>query len=363
MLNYFNQYKFFALIQTDIEKSLTEIFFISQRQSADRDPTEITSLTSSGISTLNNVELSISEPKNSAIIHMDVDQNFLPIPSVVKASIFESFARQNMAESETDVQSALQQLLKSNYGFLTNSSSEFIYGNSPVALFNKLVLCCKQERGTLLFPSGTNGNYVSAANFMKAKTIIIPTQSGTGFKIVPKTLENLLGNVSRPWVYISGPTINPTGLLYSNKELRDILCVCARFGARVVIDTSSSGLEFKTEGWSRWDMQSTLSNMKSLDSSFCVSLLGGLSFEMLTGGLGFGFLVLTDPQLIDLFHIFPSLSRPHSTVKYAVKKLLGFREQRIQHFLEAIAKQKEILKSQSSQLSEVSFSQHFHFPL
>lgn len=301
------------------------------------------------------MELSISENKDSAITHMDVDQNFLPMLSAVKASIFESFVRQNMSDSETDVRLGLQQLLKSNYGFSTDSLSEFIYGNSPIALFNKLILCCIKERGTLLFPSGANGNYVSAAKFMKAKTVIVPTQLETGFKILPKTLESLLANVSRPWVYVSGPTINPTGLLYSNNEIQEILSVCARFGARVVLDTSFSGLEFMTEGWSRWDLQCSLSKLKSLDSSFCVSLLGGLSYEMLTVNEEFAFLVLTEPQLIDLFYSFPSLSRPHNTVKYAVKKLLGLREQRVQHFLEAITKQKEILQSQSNQLSKVCF--------
>lgn len=323
-----------------------------QRASADGDPADITNLTSSALSSLNDAELSINEPEGSTIVHMDVDQNFLPIPSAVKASIFESFVRQNMTEPETDVRSGLQALLKSSYGFLTDASSEFIYGSSPLALFNKLILCCIRERGTLLFPSGTNGNYVSAAKFMKATTVTVPTQLETGFKLVPNLLEGLLSKVSRPWVYVSGPTINPTGLLYSDNEIKEILSVCARFGARVVIDTSFSGLEFRTDDWSAWDLQSGLLELKSMDSSFCVSLLGGVSYEMLTGGQEFGFLVLTEPQLTDRFYSFPSLSRPHSTVKYAVKKLLGLREQKIQHFLEAITKQKDILNSQSNQLSE-----------
>lgn len=321
-----------------------------QRECAATNPAEC--FTSSAISTLNDSELSINEPKGSAMVHMDVDQNFVPIPSAVKASIFESFARQNMLESEGDVRPGLQQLVRSSYGFSTDNSSEFIYGNSPVALFNKLILCCVQEKGTMLFPSGTNGSYVSAAKFLKANIVTIPSNLDTGFKVIPKTLESLLGKVSRPWVYISGPTVNPTGSLYSNEEIQEFLSVCAKFGARVVIDTSFSGLEFRTEGWSGWDLQGSLSKLKAVDSSFCVSLLGGLSFEMLTGGLGFGFLILNEPLLVDSFYTFPSLSRPHSTVRYAIKKLLGLREQKAHHFLEAISKQKEILRSQSERLSE-----------
>ncbi|KAF6137587.1 hypothetical protein GIB67_031866 [Kingdonia uniflora] len=35
---------------------------------------------------------------------------------------------------------------------------------------------------------------------------------------------------------------------------------------------------------------------------------------MLTGGLAFGFLVLNQPLLVEAFHTFPGLSKPHSTV-------------------------------------------------
>jgi len=291
---------------------------------------------------------------------MDVDQNFLPIPSSVKASIFESFARQNITDTETDIQLGLHQLLKSSYGFVTDNSSEFIYGNYPLALFNRLVLCCVQEKGTLLFPSGTNGNYISAAKFMNAKMTFIPTQLEQGFKIVPKNLENVISKVTKPWVYISGPTINPTGSLYSNDEIKELLSMCARFDARVIIDTSSSGLEFNVENWTGWDLQCHISKLKSSNPTFYVSLIGGLSFEMLSGGLGFGYLVLNDSKLSELFHNFPSLSKPHCTVKYAVKKLLGLREQKDEAFSKAIAEQKEILKSRTKQLSKVSLSSILH---
>lgn len=334
------------------------MILILQRECEDTKSVEMIGFSSSAISTLNDAELSISDIKDSTVIHMDVDQSFLPIPSAVKASIFESFARQNMVESETDVRSGIQQLVMNNYGFSCDSSSEFIYGNSHLALFNKLILCCIQERGTLLFPSGTNGNYISAAKFMKANIMTIPTHSEVGFKLVPETLATLLETVRRPWLYISGPTINPTGLLYSNEEIKDILTVCAKFGARVVIDTFFSGLEFNTDGWGGWDLQRSLSMLTCSGSSFCVSLLGGLSFELLTGGLEFGFLILNDSCLIDTLYTFPSLSRPHSTVKYSIKKLLGLRMQKAQHFSEAIVEQKKILKNHSDRLTKVCYSCH-----
>jgi len=212
-----------------------------------------------------------------------------------------------------------------------------------------------QEQGTLLFPLGTNGNYISAAKFMNASTLTIPTTFSSGFKIEPKVLSDTLKNVSRPWVYISGPTINPTGFLYSDSDIKVLLSVCAEYGARVVIDTSSSGLEYQTDGWSRWNLEGCLSSLKSSKPSFSVVLLGELSFQLIASGHDFGFVVLSDSSLADTFHSFPSLSRPHSTLKYTFKKLLGLKNQKDQHFSDLMVEQQEELKSRSNHLIKVSY--------
>ncbi|KAI8028499.1 Methionine S-methyltransferase [Camellia lanceoleosa] len=314
---------------------------------------EMIGFASSAISVLDHAELSITETGNSSLVHMDVDQSFLPIPSPVKAAIFESFSRQNIAESEFDVTPSIRQFMKSNYGFPTTSNTEFIYADCSISLFNKLVLCCIQEGGTLCFPAGSNGHYVSAARFLKANIMTIPTQSEVGYKLTEKTLTGVFDKVNKPWVYISGPTINPTGLIYSNEEMEKILSICAKFGARVIIDTSFSGLEFDSKGGNGWDLENSLEKLNcSGKSSFCVSLLGGLSLKVLTGGLTFGFVVLNQPFLVDTFHSISGLNKPHSTLKYTVKKLLDLREQKAGDLLDAIAEQENLLGSRSKRLKE-----------
>lgn len=327
-----------------------------QRELDKANSVEMIGFASWAISVLNNAELSITEAENSSLIHMDADQSFLPVPSPVTAAIFESFARQNLAESEIDVNPSIKQFLKSNYGFPVDNSTELIYADSTLALFNKLVLCCIQEGGTLCFPAGSNGNYVSAAKFLKANIVTIPTNSEQGYKLTEKTLSGIIDTVHKPWIYISGPTVNPTGLLYTNKEIENLLTLCAKTGAKVIIDTSFSGLEFDFEGWGGWNLAESLSKLNSFNPSFCVSLLGGLSLKMLTGALKFGFLVLDQPLLVDAFHSFPGLSKPHSTVRYAVKKLLSLREQKSGVLWDSIAKQIRNLENRSKRLKEVNIS-------
>ncbi|KAJ6309277.1 hypothetical protein OIU76_018801 [Salix suchowensis] len=323
---------------------------VVKRESEKAKSDKLIGFSSSAISVLDYSELSISGAET--LIHMDVDQSFLPTPSPVKAAIFEGFVRQNLAESEIDVTSGMKQFIKSNYGFPTDSSTEFVYADSTQALFNRLVLCCINEGGTLCFPAGSNGNYVSAAKFLKANIMSIPTDSGTGFKLTGSLLDGALQDVNKPWVYISGPTINPTGLLYSSKEMETILTTCSKFGARVVIDTSVSGLEYNIEGWGGWDLEPTLSKLNSSRGQpFCVSLLGGLSLKILSGALKFGFLALNHPLLVDTLHSFPGLSKPHSTVRYAIKKLLGLNERKSELRV-AVAEQSKNLQSRCQRLKE-----------
>lgn len=334
-------------------------------QLADRHPTavrecdkksssKLIGFASSAVSVFNNSELSISEGENeSSRIHMDVDQSFLPLPSPVKAAIFESFARQNLAESETDVTSGVRKFIKTRYGFPTSNSTEFLYSDYSLGLFNKLLLCCIQEGGTFCFPAGCNGNYIAAAKFMKAKITNIHSQAGVGFKLTADVLTKVLESVKKPWVYISGPTINPTGLLYSNKEMEDILSVCAKFGARVLIDASFSGLEYDIDNWDAWNLEPSLAKLySSSNSTFCVSLLGGLSLEMLTGGLTLAFLAVDQSLFAETSNGFAGLTKPHSTTRYAMKRLLAQAEQETGNLSEFVAEQKRVLKLRSQRLRE-----------
>ncbi|TYH13465.1 hypothetical protein ES288_A06G141500v1 [Gossypium darwinii] len=328
------QYYYGCIFHELLSFQLTDRHPNLERRSEKSKSVEVIRFTTSAISVLSNAELSISD-EGYPLVRMDVDQWFLPVPSPVKAAIFESFARQNMTESEIDVTPCIKQFVQTEYGFPTDSGTEFIFSDCSQALFSKLVLCCIQEGGTMCFPDGSNGNYVSVAKFLKANTVHIPTNPERGFKLTEEILIKALETMKKPWVYISGPTINPTGLLYSNQEMENILSACARFGARVVIDTSFSGLEFEYEGRGGWNLGSCLSKISSSGNpSFCVSLLGGLSLKLLT------------------FHSFPGLSKPHCTDKYTIKKLLSLREQK-GGLLDVAMEQIRILENRAKCLKEV----------
>jgi methionine S-methyltransferase len=341
-----SQYYYGCLFHELLAFQLADRHAPAERESEKAKSEEIIGFSSSAVSILKDAELSVTEIDETSLIHMDVDQSFLQIPQSVKAAIFESFVRQNISEAEVDINPSIKQFVWSNYGFPTKSSTGFVYADGSLALFNKLVICCAQEGGTLCLPAGTNGNYVAAAKFLKANVVNIPTESSDGFKLTEKTLTKALESVKKPWVCISGPTVSPTGLVYSNEEMDILLSTCAKFGAKVIIDTSFSGLEYSATSW---DLKNALSKM---DSSLSVSLLGCLSLNLLSGAIKLGFLVL-DQSLIDAFHTLPGLSKPHSTVKYAAKKMLALKEEKASDFLDAVSETIKTLEGRSRRLKEV----------
>lgn len=309
--------------------------------------TDMIGFSSSATSVLSQAELSVRVAEDSSLLHMDVDQIFLPTPTPVKAAIFESFARQNVTESECDVTPGLKQFIKNAYNLSVEHTAEFIYADFPLALFTKLVLCCIEEGGSLCMPAVSNGNYVSAAKFVNANIVSIPTQAEDAFKLTEKQLSSVLETVHKPWVYISGPTINPTGLLYSNEEIKSLLTVCARYGASVIIDTSFSGIEFNSHGWDGWNLDASLAGLTG-KPSFSVCLLGGLFFKVPAGGLAYGFLVLKQGFLTDSVRSFAGLNKPHSTIRYTAKKLLELGE------TNAAQVQGKLMASRLKRLKEVS---------
>ncbi|XP_023757434.1 methionine S-methyltransferase isoform X1 [Lactuca sativa] len=348
-----SQYYYGCLFNELLSFQLPDRHPPAERESNDAKSSEMIGFSTSAISVLTNSEFSITETENSPLIHMDVDQIFLPTPTPVKSAIFESFARQNVTESECDTTPSLKTFIKTAYGFSTNHNSEFIYADCPQAIFTKLVHTCIQENATLCLPTGSNGNYISVAKFLNAKIMPVVTKPENHFKMTQDQLSDVLENVSKPWVYIAGPTVNPTGLIYSNEEIGNLLTVCAKYGARVIIDTSFSGVEFEQNyGLKEWDLDGSLVKLISGKPSFNVCLLGGLFFKMVSGGITFGFLVVDRRFWGDGIYNFSGLSKPHSTIRYTAKKLLDLREQKAGDLLDATQGQWKLLSGRFKQLKE-----------
>lgn len=306
------------------------------------------------LSTLGEAELESDDSSTKNVIHMDLDENALPTASAAKVSLFEAFVRQNITDIETDPKPEILQYLNVKFGYPTSHVKDVVLSDSVTALFSKLVLACVEENGTLCFPMGANGAQVSAAKFFKASVKQVPTEASAGFKLSDRGLDEFLGSVENPWVCLSAPTTSPTGVTYSGDEIDALLAVCRKHGSRVILDTTYSGLEFDDFG--PWDLGRTLVEEhpeQSKTSAFAVALIGSSSTVAGTGGLEFGFAAPQDSVFLDIFKDAPSMSKPHGTVKYCMKKLFGMLNQGDNFFTQDFAHQRGLLKQRVEKLEKV----------
>lgn len=345
-----------------IQVTLITPFFVSetnfafalallQRLPREEEASEYISISRSTAEALSGVE-NVNLDQRPPTICMDFDENLLQVPAAVKVSVFEGFARQNISDDEIDPRPEILEYLESTFGVPHSYTKEIFLSDTSTSLFTKLVLACVEENGTLVFPMGSCGTLVSVAKFLEADFRILPTKVSDSFKATAGQIDSFLTGIKKPWMYIPGPTINPTGQLYTNSEISEILSICKKYGARVILNTSFSGLEYSENGSWKWDLKQI--GTESENSTYAVAILGGLSTGLMTGGIEFGFSAVADAVFIEAFKDAPTLSRPHGTLKYSIKKLLGLLvSQKFDDLVAGLEVQKKILQHRAEQLCKV----------
>lgn len=259
-------------------------------------------------------------PISKATVRLDYGENSLTSPAFVKASLLESFVRRVVSPAELDIVPEISAFLRRRFGLNVGTGARarkrFAFGLGVAPLFAALAESCAAENGTFVFPEGAYGYFVAAVEFFGGRCVSVATRRENGFKVTPDALDSALAGEPRPWLYLNGPVVNPTGSLYSAGEIADLLAVATRHRARVVLDVLFSGLEFE-EPPEPWDLEPLLR-----DQSTDLVVLGGISKELAAGGLRFGFACCRSEATAE------ALARglgaaPHATMIYAANKMFA----------------------------------------
>lgn len=287
-------------------------------------------------------------------VRMDVGENRLPSPAAVQQFVFEGFARQNISEAEMDPRPEILQLLEKRFSVRAGEATEVVLGDGTSALFSRLMFACVQERGTVILPSGgVYGTTAAVTRFAGVEMRVVPTEAAQSFKLHKAKLAEALGGAEKPWVLLTAPLVNPTGCLYSGEELGELLSACREHGARVVLDTSYSGLEYGGSSTPPVDLGEAMVAGEGVTPGFAVAILGEFSKQFSAGGLRFGYAAFTGAVFGDAFKDPAVGSRPHGTLRYAVKKILGLLNQEAFPLLDDLSVQKRTLEKRAQQLVEV----------
>lgn len=290
-------------------------------------------------------------PRTAATVRLDYGENSLPSPTLVAASLFEAFARRELSPAEADPAAEVAQFLRRRFGLDIGGvgsgrlAPRFAFGLGVAPLFSSLAESCAAEGGTFVFPAGSYGYFVATVELFGGRWVRIETERGNGFKVTPQELDAALAGVARPWLFLNGPVVNPTGSLYQSDEMAALLAVAAKHRARVVIDVLFSGLEH-AEGVS-WDLGPLLA-----DHALSLVVLGGVSKELAAGGLRFGF-AWCHGEATERSVARGLTTAPHATTRFAARRIFAGLNRPTPRTRAELAAQRTLLAQRAARLAQV----------
>jgi methionine S-methyltransferase len=296
-----------------------------------------------------------STPVTRETIRLDYGENTFPTPQSIKVKLFESFVRQNISPSEVNPEVEISKHLQERFGIENAPSDCFVLAGGVAPLFASLVERCALEGKTLLFPQGTYGYFVAAAEFFGAKYRFIETKRENAFKLTPRVLHEALEAVGNDgaWLFLNAPVVNPTGAVYSSSEIQELLSVANLHSAKVLLDTIFSGLEF-ARPLAGWTLDSILGNLPAQKGKYGgleLAIIGGMSKEFSMGGLRFGYGFSRSPNMLAAMREGAPVP-PHSTLRYAVKKVYASLNSHSPSLLTDLSEQRSKLKERAEQLTK-----------
>lgn len=283
---------------------------------------------------------------NKDSIRLDYGENCLSSPAQLHASIVESYLRQNISVGETNAEQSIANFAASRFGLENVKSNSIALGNGVAPIFAAILETIADCNEKIIMPSGAYGHFVAACNFFNTEHVFAKTSDRDRFKITPQQLDDTLSLSGAHWLYLNAPIVNPTGALYSNGELSDLMDVLQQHKCGLILDTIFSGLEFnKKHSQIRLDKFLTSDEGKTVP----FVIMGGVSKELAAGGFRFGWAISSSESLLNNIRNRQG-SQPHSTARYAARKIYQALSEPSHPIHQTLDNQRDILKDRSSRL-------------
>ena len=254
-------------------------------------------------------------PLEEDSIRLDYGENELPFPKSLAEGLYEAFVRRIMEPGQAEAQDEIKAYLRHFYD-LNVHSSDIVTGAGVAPLYASFLRELGGQGGSLILPQGNYGEFMAAAQFFGVNLKLCPTEESNGFKYTPTALHQALEQTKGPsWVFVNGPIVNPTGSVYSQREMQEIIPVLKAHGAGLLLDTTFEGLYHNGP-----EFRLSLLGLFSDDLPWV--LLASVSKFFAAGGLRFGFAVSNQRPLLAQLRK-KERGGPHFTSSYAVKSLMS----------------------------------------
>lgn len=288
---------------------------------------------------------------SSSTIRMDYGENCLNSPPQLYSAIMESFLRQNASMLDLNCEKPILDQVQQRLGLDHFNEKQVLLGNGVAPIFSAFLETITDNKETICLPTGSYGYFKAACEFVNTDHYIIETHEKKQFKIDISELDRLLFTKKSNWLYLNAPIVNPTGAIYTNGELIDLLDVLAKHNCGLVVDTIFSGLEHNKRS-SNINLNRFRALNHNLGSKVKIFIMGGLSKELAAGGLRFGWAISDHDETLQGMKNRLSES-PHSTTRYAARKMYLALNEPSHLIHEHLDLQRELIKQRSLRLTQI----------
>ena len=173
------------------------------------------------------------------IINFGVGEPDFPTPQKIKDeainAINNDFTRYTASSGILELREAISAKLKRDNNLICNPDDILVSPGAKASIINILMAIC-DPRDEILLPTPYWVSYVSQIELVDAHPILVRTEMSNDFKVTATQLEEKIKTMNTPKALILNSPNNPTGMVYTKKELEDIAEVCLKNEILIISD-------------------------------------------------------------------------------------------------------------------------------
>lgn len=149
-----------------------------------------------------------------------------------KIALDQGKTRYGSSAGVMELRESIAQMLAKDYQLPYNSHNVVVTNGGKHALYN-LMMALLNPGDEVIIPVPYWLSYPEMVKLAGAKPILVPTDEANGYKITPAQLQSAI--TDRTKLFILNSPANPTGMVYSPQEIRDLAEVVLKFPELMVI--------------------------------------------------------------------------------------------------------------------------------
>jgi len=173
------------------------------------------------------------------VINFGVGEPDFPTPEYIKQSairaIEANFTHYTQAKGIPELREAIVQKMQRDNGLIYSPDQVLVSPGAKASILTVLMAVC-DPRDEVFLPTPYWVSYPSQVEMVDAIPVYLPADESDDFKIRPEQLEQAIRAAANPKALILNSPNNPTGTVYTQKELEAIADICLRHDILIISD-------------------------------------------------------------------------------------------------------------------------------